>query len=360
MIYFDNAATTRPDAESVSAAQRYLNEDFFNPSALYREGFEVHRALNDARRRILACIAPQGFELIFTGSGTEADNQVIFSAARRGNFVTTEGEHAAVYASAKELARRGMEVRFARLRADGSVDADDLLSKVDENTSLVSVIHVNNETGSVNDVAGLAAAVKKKNRRTLFHSDGVQAFGKLSFVLPPAVDFIRSAHIRSAGGARRRGTAAQKRRSACAAVVRRRAGERAAQRNGKHLCDPAICRNRREEDARSCSVPPAGDASECVPSGTARSVALSSALARKRVAVYSERLGKRFTRRGVAAYGKRARSVGRNGVCLFLAQPLQPCDSRLRCRRADGRRRCCVFPSSARSRKRMRAARRRS
>ena len=91
MIYFDNAATTRPDAESVSAAQRYLNEDFFNPSALYREGFEVHRALNDARRRILACIAPQGFELIFTGSGTEADNQVIFSAARRGNFVTTEG-----------------------------------------------------------------------------------------------------------------------------------------------------------------------------------------------------------------------------------------------------------------------------
>ena len=97
MIYFDNAATTRPDAESVSAAQRYLNEDFFNPSALYREGFEVHRALNDARRRILACIAPQGFELIFTGSGTEADNQVIFSAARRGNFVTTEGEHAAVY-----------------------------------------------------------------------------------------------------------------------------------------------------------------------------------------------------------------------------------------------------------------------
>ena len=205
MIYLDNAATTMPDEACVRAAERYLQDSFFNPSALYREGFAVHKALSEARKGILSAVAPQGYELIFTGSGTEADNQVLFSAGRRGNVVVTEGEHAAVYESAKELRRRGTEVRFAKLRRGGSVDADDLLSKVDAGTSLVSVIHVNNETGAVNDVARLASAVKERNKRALFHSDGVQAFGKLAFTLPQTVDFYTvSAHkiggVRGAAG----------------------------------------------------------------------------------------------------------------------------------------------------------------
>lgn len=155
----------------------------------------MHKALAEARKAVLSAVAPQGYELIFTGSGTEADNQVLFSAGRRGNVVLSEGEHAAVYESAKELARRGAEVRFAKLREDGSVNAEDLLAKVDENTSLVSVIHVNNETGAINGIAELSAAVKAKNKRTLFHSDGVQAFGKLDFLLPQTVDFYAiSAH----------------------------------------------------------------------------------------------------------------------------------------------------------------------
>ena len=196
MIYLDNAATTRPDKEATEAALCYLEDAFYNPSAKYKEAFAVHGSVEEARRTLLACIAPRsGWELVFTGCGTEADNQALFSAARRGNLVTTAGEHAAVYATAKELGLRGIEVRFARLLADGSVDAEHLLSLVDEHTSLVSVIHVNNETGAVNDVASIAVAVKKKNPRALFHSDGVQAFGKIPFRLHDAIDlYTISAH----------------------------------------------------------------------------------------------------------------------------------------------------------------------
>ena len=158
MIYLDNAATAIPNGEAVKQAEKFLTQDFYNPSSLYRAGFSAHKAIEDARKFLLSRIAsPANFELIFTGSGSEGDNQALFCAAGRGNVVTTSGEHAAVYNSTKELSLRGTEVRYARLNADGSVDIDDLLSKVDEKTTLVSVIHVNNETGAVNDVNTLAA-----------------------------------------------------------------------------------------------------------------------------------------------------------------------------------------------------------
>ena len=190
VIYLDNAATTRPDAAATEKARAFLEDDFYNPSALYREGFAVHKQLESARRAVLNCLAPGGgYDLVFTASGSEADNQVLFSAGQRGNVVISGGEHAAVYNAARELERRGVQLRIAKLRPDGGVDAEDLLSLVDGQTSLVSVIHVNNETGAVNDVLSLARAVKKINARTLFHSDGVQAFGKIPFSLGAPIDF---------------------------------------------------------------------------------------------------------------------------------------------------------------------------
>lgn len=197
MIYLDNAATTVPDEGAVNAALQFLKIDgFYNPSALYRAGFAAHKEIEEARRTILSLLAPQGgYELVFTGSGSEADNQAVFSSARRGNFVTTAGEHAAIYQSAKELEKRGIEVRFAPLRSDGSADTEALLSMVDKDTSCVSVIHVNNETGAVNDIAAIAASAKKINPALLFHSDGVQAFGKIPFALTKDIDlYTVSAH----------------------------------------------------------------------------------------------------------------------------------------------------------------------
>lgn len=196
MIYLDNAATTKPNARALDEARAYLTERYFNPSALYREGFELHLELKAAREHILSCLAdPAAFELIFTSCGTEADNQAIFSFARRGNAVTTSGEHAAVANPFAELKSRGVEPRFAPLNADGSVNAEKLLDLIDDKTSFVSVIHVNNETGAINDVNAIAKAVKEKNPRVVFHTDGVQSFGKLPYRIGKDVDlYSLSAH----------------------------------------------------------------------------------------------------------------------------------------------------------------------
>ncbi len=202
MIYLDNAATTRPDADAVQAALPYLNEQFFNPSALYSGGVAVQGELRRAREFLLTQIAdPAKFELVFTSCGSEADDHAIFASARRGNAVTTAGEHAAVFQSFTELKNRNVEPRFAPLLEDGRVDAGALLGLVDEKTTLVSVVHVNNETGAVNDIAAIAKQVKAKNPRTIFHSDGVQAFGKLSFRLTNDID-LYSVSAHKIGGAK--------------------------------------------------------------------------------------------------------------------------------------------------------------
>ncbi|MGN1235643.1 MAG: cysteine desulfurase family protein [Christensenellaceae bacterium] len=206
MIYLDNAATTKPNQAAVKNAMIWLTEYYFNPSAMYREGFERHREIKAARENILPLVAdPLLFDLEFTSCGTESDNQAIFVFAKRGNAVTTEGEHSAVSSSFAELKNRGVEPRFAPLQADGKVDVEKLLALVDERTSFVSVIHVNNETGAINDVNAIAKAVKAKNPRVVFHVDGVQSFGKLPYRLGKEVDlYAFSAHkiggIKGVGG----------------------------------------------------------------------------------------------------------------------------------------------------------------
>lgn len=195
MIYLDNAATTRPDSECLEQAKQYIYENYYNPSALYAEGYNLHLLLKKARENITSLLADEEYELIFTSCGTEADNHALFCGGRRGNVVTTMGEHSAVFAAANELKQRGIDVRFAPLNNDGSVNIDELLKLVDKNTSLVSVIHVNNETGAINPVNEIAGKVKSINPSVIFHSDGVQAFGKIPFRMSKFIDlYSLSAH----------------------------------------------------------------------------------------------------------------------------------------------------------------------
>lgn len=197
MIYLDNAATTQPDNNAVSKASEYLGDNYFNPSASYREGYEVQKALKTARERLVSYIADKNlYDLTFTSCGTESDNTAVFGYARRGNAITSAGEHSAILAPFTELKNRGVvETRIAPLNNDGSVDIEKLLSLIDEKTSFVSIMHVNNETGAINDINEIARRAKAKNPRLIFHSDGVQAYGKIPFRLSQYVDLYSvSAH----------------------------------------------------------------------------------------------------------------------------------------------------------------------
>ena len=192
-FYFDNAATTKPDKEILTKAAEKLSEEFYNPSATYREARAVRDILESSRERLLKFY--RGRKLIFTSCGTEADDTAIFSFAKRGNIVTSMGEHAAVYKTFESLKQKGVEVRYAKLKYGGEVDEEDFLSKIDEKTSFVSIVHVNNETGAVNDIERLSKLAKAKNPRLIFHTDAVQSFLKIPYNPSENIDLLSvSAH----------------------------------------------------------------------------------------------------------------------------------------------------------------------
>ena len=198
MIYLDNAATTVPDKESLLKAERFNDVDFFNPSALYRGGIANSKEIKSAKIAILQFlgVSAEDYDVIFTSCGTESDNLAIFGTVSRGVFVTDKGEHAAVFNSLKTLSEKGFTVYYCDLNKDGSVDESalfDIVSKA--GADFVSIMHINNETGAINDINRIADRLKKINPRLIFHSDGVQSFGKIPFRLSNFVDLYSiSAH----------------------------------------------------------------------------------------------------------------------------------------------------------------------
>ena len=177
-VYLDNAATTAMYPECIDSFKKYGVEKFFNPSAVYAPSVEVSRVLKEARREILSALhAPDG-TVVFTASGSEADNLALFGSRKPkgGKIVTTAGEHSAVINSAAELSARGYEVVYAPLLPDGKVNLEELEKLLDESVCLVSVMHVNNETGAVNDLKAVSKLVRRLSPSAIFHSDGVQGF----------------------------------------------------------------------------------------------------------------------------------------------------------------------------------------
>lgn len=180
-VYLDNAGTTKPIEECLSKALSVATENYYNPSAKYHEAISLAENLKQAKNRILSRFP--GYKAMFTSCGTESDNTAVFGFFKRGNGVTSLGEHSAVYQSFETLKQKGLTVRYAKLRKDGSVDVDDVLANVDENTTFLSVMHVNNETGAINDINEIAKKAKSISKKLVFHSDGVQAYGKLDYNL---------------------------------------------------------------------------------------------------------------------------------------------------------------------------------
>ncbi len=186
MIYLDNAATTKFEEKFFDIFKKYATDLFYNPSALYGQSVSIKNDIKNAKSRLKKLLkAPDNSEIIFTASGSEADNIAIFSSVKikQSTVIVSRMEHAAVYNSALELKNRGHNVIFAPTLKTGAVDIDKLVELIDKDTELVSIIHVSNETGAINDIKEITKKVKNKNINTLVHADGVQAFGKISIDL---------------------------------------------------------------------------------------------------------------------------------------------------------------------------------
>ena len=196
MIYFDNAATTKPSDNAMEEAQKFYNQCYFNPSALYKEGLNVSRYIKSAKETILSVLGARNHDVIFTSCGSESNNTAIFGSVNKCVFVTDKGEHASVNACFLDKKNNGEKVEFIDLLPDGCIDTTKLYEYVKNNrVDFVSLIHVNNETGAINDVNKICENLKKLNPKILIHVDGVQSFGKIVFTLSEYIDYYSiSAH----------------------------------------------------------------------------------------------------------------------------------------------------------------------
>ena len=183
-IYLDNSATTRPYSAVTSLAGRIMDEIDGNPSSMHEMGIAAERAINTARCQIAALFNAREEEIVFTSGGTEANNLAIVGTARQnrkqGNHIVTSLiEHPSVLNCFKHLESNGFRVSYLPVNQHGYLDPDRLKKAVTEETILVSIMHINNETGTIEPLAELGRAVKEKNRQTLFHIDAVQSYAKL-------------------------------------------------------------------------------------------------------------------------------------------------------------------------------------
>ena len=185
-IYLDNAATTRVCPEAAQAAYDTMLINYGNPSSTHTLGRNAKAMLDRARRQVADALGCEAKELYFTSCGSEGDNWAIINGAesmkRKGKHVISSAvEHDAVRKSLDELERRGFEVTRLSPEPDGSVSVESVASALREDTVLVTLMMVNNETGAVTDIAGIAKLLKKRGSAALLHTDAVQGFMKLPF-----------------------------------------------------------------------------------------------------------------------------------------------------------------------------------
>ncbi len=180
-IYLDNAASTMVDPKVVKAMEPYFTEKYGNASSLHHKGREAKEGLDRARRIISKSINAKADEIIFTGSGTEANNfcikGVAFANRSKGNhIITTKIEHECVLASCKFLEKHDFKISYLNVDKEGFIDLDELEKAITPETILISVIHGNNEIGTIQDIEAIGKICRKHN--ILFHTDACQSFTK--------------------------------------------------------------------------------------------------------------------------------------------------------------------------------------
>ena len=182
-VYLDNSATTACFEDAAQLMHRILCEDYGNPSSLHHKGVEAEAYLRYANETFAKILKVNEKEIFFTSCGTESDNIALVGAAmanhRTGrHLITTKIEHPAVLQPMAYLEKQGFEVTYLSVDRQGRISLEELEQAVRADTILVSIMHTNNEIGSIQPIAEAGALIKKRNPNTLFHVDAVQGFGK--------------------------------------------------------------------------------------------------------------------------------------------------------------------------------------
>lgn len=195
-MYLDNSATTKPYPEVVDIMIKSLTEKYGNPSAAHRKGLEIEKDIKDIRRNIARTIGAKEKEIIFTSGGTESNNTVLRSCAeiyskRKKHIISTKIEHPSVLNTLEYLEKKGYKVTYLDVDEKGMISEDELRNSLSEDTFLVSIMYVNNEVGSVQPIKKLVNIVKEFDNEIIFHTDAVQAYGKLDIkVSSLGIDFM--------------------------------------------------------------------------------------------------------------------------------------------------------------------------
>lgn len=186
MIYFDNSATTVCLPAAAETAKRYMLEQYYNPAAAYSAAVQLERDISSARAVLAKELSAEPAEVFFTSCGTESNNTALYGAVRalpanlrgRGRIIISAVEHPSVYEAAMNLRESGYDVQLAPVDGTGKVLLPELAALLTPDVRLVSVMHVNNESGAINDINGISALMKRTVPEALLHVDGVQAFMK--------------------------------------------------------------------------------------------------------------------------------------------------------------------------------------
>lgn len=183
-IYFDNAATTRVRPEVIALMDEVMGSDYGNPSSRHILGVNAEQYVRQAAKQVADSLKVKPQEIVWTSGGTEGNNMALIGTAlaRKGygrHIISTNIEHAAVYKPLEFLESMGFEISIIGTDDKGHIDIEELKSLIRPDTILASIMWVNNEIGAIQDIAAIGKAIKETNARTYFHSDAIQAFGKL-------------------------------------------------------------------------------------------------------------------------------------------------------------------------------------
>ncbi len=188
MIYLDNCATTRIRKEVLEELYESFNDSFANPSSLHRLGLKTEKKIKESREIIADYLKVDSKEIFFTSGGTESNNlaiqSIIKNSLRKGNhIITTKIEHPSVLNIMKDFEEKGLNITYLEVDNDGRIDTEQLENCISQDTILISIIHVNNEIGTIQDIKRINEIIEERNPNTLLHLDGVQSFGKIDFDL---------------------------------------------------------------------------------------------------------------------------------------------------------------------------------